>query len=566
MDPLLDCEPAAVTVTIGVSCPTELPLHVVFIVGRHLAMQDHLSDVKSSARTAVNAVEFRDDTLMGVISLSTQERVELPLTDRKSRVLSAISSIELDPINIFQNYYDWLGRAERMLVAARRDSPLPPVEAVVVYSTGCPTGFERYCGQLVGSANRLKGQGITVIGVCHPGARPFGFPMPPTHCRTLQQMSTNGYYRNLLQANQVANDLQELNQVGASLQLPKVELSEAVGPDFIYLRDTAAPEPRRQESPLSFEWADVAPGSLVTATYGITPTVAGTFPLRLVDSAVTLHDSLGLVSDPIPVPQRVVTVTKCLTATATPSPSPIPSPTPTLPPTTRPTVTSSPTPAPTATPTRTPEPGTVYLPVAVNRACRPEKVHADVVLAIDASGSMSAEADGISKIEAAKEAAGYFVDLLALGDDQAAVLSFNERPTLETQLTGDAEALRRAIEGITIAPGTRIDLALAVGLEELTSERARPENIPALILLTDGRPSEGTSASAEAAAADLKNRGIWLFVIGLGDDVDSDLLRRLATEPDMYYEAPTPGDLRSIYKAIAGTLPCPGGAPWEVQG
>ena len=57
MDPLLDCGPATVTATVAVSCPTELPLHVVFVIGRHLAMEDHLSEVKSEIEQSLKGQE-----------------------------------------------------------------------------------------------------------------------------------------------------------------------------------------------------------------------------------------------------------------------------------------------------------------------------------------------------------------------------------------------------------------------------------------------------------------------------------------------------------------------------
>src|SRR5262245_39605260 len=45
-DPLRLCSAEPVTVTLGLSCPVRLPLHVVFVVGVHLAMQDSLEEVK----------------------------------------------------------------------------------------------------------------------------------------------------------------------------------------------------------------------------------------------------------------------------------------------------------------------------------------------------------------------------------------------------------------------------------------------------------------------------------------------------------------------------------------
>ena len=49
-----------------------------------------------------------------------------------------------------------------------------------------------------------------------------------------------------------------------------------------------------------------------------------------------------------------------------------------------------------------------------------------------------------------------------------------------------------------------------------------------------------------------------IFTIGIGEDVDPDLLRSIAGNPDRYYAAPSTDDLMRIYREIAGDLPCIG--------
>jgi len=232
-----------------------------------------------------------------------------------------------------------------------------------------------------------------------------------------------------------------------------------------------------------------------------------------------------------------------------------------------PTATWAPSPVPTATLTPTPEsvPGTLYVPLALQHGCRPVEQHTDVVLAIDASSSMREMSAGVTKIDAARDAAQSFVDLLVLGADQAAIVAFNEQATLVAPLTGDRAALVQAIDGIATDVGTRIDRALAVSAGELTSIRARPGNNRVIVIMTDGHPSGGTEAEARAAAADARRRGVAIFAVGLGDDVDTALLSDIAPGPDAVLLAPAATELRAIYGAIAGRLPCPGGVIWHMQ-
>ncbi|MFN2115150.1 MAG: VWA domain-containing protein, partial [Anaerolineae bacterium] len=51
--------------------------------------------------------------------------------------------------------------------------------------------------------------------------------------------------------------------------------------------------------------------------------------------------------------------------------------------------------------------------------------------------------------------------------------------------------------------------------------------------------------------------GVTLVTIGLGSDVDDELLESIATEPRYYFKAPNAEDLVAIYREIAVVIPCP---------
>jgi Mg-chelatase subunit ChlD len=226
-------------------------------------------------------------------------------------------------------------------------------------------------------------------------------------------------------------------------------------------------------------------------------------------------------------------------------------------PTATPAPTATPTPEPTPTPL--PPPGPVYLPLALRIACTPENRNADVALVVDTSGSMGdpTSPGGPTKLEAARDAARQFIELLAFERDQAALLQFNVEVTVLVPLTADRSALLAGLDNLTQQSGTRIDLALDAGREALLAPAHKPGNTPVLVLLTDGQPS-GTSPEEVLAAGDrAREAGILVFTIGLGPDVDQDLLRRVASGEDRYFFAPDTSDLAAIYEQIAFSIPCP---------
>ena len=52
----------------------------------------------------------------------------------------------------------------------------------------------------------------------------------------------------------------------------------------------------------------------------------------------------------------------------------------------------------------------------------------------------------------------------------------------------------------------------------------------------------------------VRDAGILLYTVGLGGDVNATLLREIATQPDYYFQSPTPADLAAIYARLAGDL------------
>jgi Ca-activated chloride channel family protein len=170
----------------------------------------------------------------------------------------------------------------------------------------------------------------------------------------------------------------------------------------------------------------------------------------------------------------------------------------------------------------------------------------DVVLAIDASSSMSGTTpDGVVKLDAAKAGARRFVGQM-LGGEHVAVVSFNTGAELAPGLSADQAALSAAIDAIAMAAGTRLDLAIDTARMEFASERAQPGASKVLVLLTDGRPTNTTPEAVLAAAAAARDAGVLVFTIGLGQDLDPELLVGIAGAQSRCCPASSPEDRPSV--------------------
>lgn len=172
-------------------------------------------------------------------------------------------------------------------------------------------------------------------------------------------------------------------------------------------------------------------------------------------------------------------------------------------------------------------------------------------------------AAGRPKIDAAIEAARAFLDQLqpARGD-QAAVVAFHAEAVLLQSLTGDRLALDAALDRVAIAQQTCLACGVEVAAAELAGPRHRAGHAATMIVLTDGRSNPRPVAEAVARAAEAKGRGVVVFTIGLGGDLDAEALLAMASRPNYAYRAPDAEDLATIYRAIAVAIPCPPGAFW----
>jgi Ca-activated chloride channel homolog len=157
---------------------------------------------------------------------------------------------------------------------------------------------------------------------------------------------------------------------------------------------------------------------------------------------------------------------------------------------------------------------------------REELRDANLAVVIDKSGSM-AEADKLTRV---KEALLTFVDQLRETDVLSLVVYDTEAYVLmPARRLGDREHVRQLIRGIEPEGATNLHGGLMLGYREVL-KNLRRDATNRVILLTDGIANEGVTDPARIASDSLGygERGIDLSTIGVGLDLNKDLLRQLA--------------------------------------
>jgi Ca-activated chloride channel family protein len=153
----------------------------------------------------------------------------------------------------------------------------------------------------------------------------------------------------------------------------------------------------------------------------------------------------------------------------------------------------------------------------------------DIIFVVDTSGSMQ---EG-NKIEQAKAALTFGVKGLR-NEDRFNIVSFaGEERLMETGLIqANAEGRKRGaefVERLRATGGTNINDAMRAALKQFDADSTRPK---LLVFMTDGLPTVGETNVGRILANVRKDRvnGLRLFSFGVGYDVNTELLDKMATE------------------------------------
>ena len=150
----------------------------------------------------------------------------------------------------------------------------------------------------------------------------------------------------------------------------------------------------------------------------------------------------------------------------------------------------------------------------------------NLALVIDKSGSML-DGDKMSRV---KESLRTMVGKLRPNDIVSIVVFDNDAQVLfQANRVGNSYELRRAIDCIAPEGSTNLHAGLMLGYRE-AKKNFRKDATNRVILLTDGIANVGTIDPKRIAAesSELNGQGIDLSTIGVGLELNNDLLRRLA--------------------------------------
>jgi uncharacterized protein YegL len=144
-----------------------------------------------------------------------------------------------------------------------------------------------------------------------------------------------------------------------------------------------------------------------------------------------------------------------------------------------------------------------------------------VCVAIDESTSVNS-----TNFDAEKTFAKQFIERFAADASQSefGVVSFSSSASIDQNLTNSTNAID-AVDNLTQFGGST-DIVGAI--RECTTVLSTAQYAPVLALFTDG----GGDVPADAGANATKANGTTIICLGIGNEVDVDNLRTLATDPD----------------------------------
>ncbi len=526
------CETAVVSTTVRAACG-DIPLHILLSADRSGSMIGQpWQDAVAAATELVRSLDLDTNpaTKVGLVTHGINANVDVRLTNDGATVVGRMRGMSAGGEDNLPQSIDY-SRTELVRGRPRGGEGPQPFDVMVLLTDGGQT-FPP--DQAVRAAGKAKGADILVVAVCIANAY--------SSCPAVRQMASSPrYYFETQGTSGLVRVFGDIAKSVREISLRQLDIKETVPYGLSIVPDSVDPpaDVDRTGRTLSWEYRFV-PSTGVTYTYKVVADSAVTYTLAPVTA--TFRDSQSRAGDVI-VPSAVLTVTgSCDSEFPTATPTYTPTPTPTL--------------TPTATNTPTPPPGVAYLPILGFGRCLVRDRPVDVVLAVDASTSMQGRTpDGVIKLEAARAGAHRFVAGMT-ASEQAAILSFSDGVTMHHGLTADRAALGVAIDAIVMAPYTRLDLAIRAADQEFDGPGRQKDSNRVLVLLTDGRPTHTTPEEVLAAAQSARDAGIVIFTIGLGDDVDPELLKAVAGAADRYYAAAGAADVDRIYGAIRETLPC----------
>ncbi len=178
-----------------------------------------------------------------------------------------------------------------------------------------------------------------------------------------------------------------------------------------------------------------------------------------------------------------------------------------------------------------------------------QKRHANIVLVLDTSGSMSGE-----KMDNARQGALQLLDMLG-AEDNFSLLPFNSQPdwVMQNEKVADKrDEAKRQVEALFASGGTALYDAIAAAHSFLQHQSA--ENIAAIVILSDGADSNSQMTLEELhskIALDAEHQAIRIFPIAYGDGARLDVLKDIAQTTQTQAYSGTPQNINTVFREIS---------------
>lgn len=195
---------------------------------------------------------------------------------------------------------------------------------------------------------------------------------------------------------------------------------------------------------------------------------------------------------------------------------------------------------------------------------------ATVMLAIDVSLSMDATDILPTRLDAAKAAAGEFLDTVP-ETINVGLVGFAGSANVQVPPTTDHDDVKRAIDGLVLAEGTAIGEAIFTSLDALSAlpEADNPdEPVPAtVILMSDGETTVGRTNEEGVEAAVESNVPVSTIAFGTEDGLifiegeavpvppDLDAMEQIAIDTGgIFFEAESETELAAAYADLGSSI------------
>ena len=187
---------------------------------------------------------------------------------------------------------------------------------------------------------------------------------------------------------------------------------------------------------------------------------------------------------------------------------------------------------------------TLARPQRVVRAAASDRYGIDIVVALDASGSMAAEDfRPRNRFTVAKDLIGDFIS--GRENDRIGIVTFGVRAVTRVPITFDREIARAILDRSDVGEngnGTAIGHAVATAVNRLRNSKSRSRVI---ILVTDGVNNAG-SVDPIVAAGLAQKYGIKIYSIGVGSEGPVPL--------PVKRQNPYTGEIETVYQHIRGEI------------